>query len=69
MSAQQRYALVAVPLATAVVIWAGYSLARRSPGLPTHAAIAGPAAVTANADQLPGTIVTPHLECEIARTL
>jgi hypothetical protein len=69
MSIQRKYFLPAVTLLAAVIVWAGYSLARRQhdPNRPlTHAEIAGPAAVKANADQLPGTVVTPHLECEIA---
>ncbi len=36
------------------------------PEVAPHDEIAGPAAVKANADELPGTVVTPHLECEIA---
>ena len=68
MSIQRRYLLAAVTLSAVVVVWAGYSPAKRAhdPNEPlTHAEIAGPAAVKANADQLPGTIVTPHLEYEI----
>lgn len=68
MSIRRKYLLPAVPLLAAVVVWAGYSLAKREhdPNGPlTHAEIAGPAAVKANADQLQGTVVTPHMECEI----
>jgi hypothetical protein len=65
MPTQRKYLLVAVLLLAAVVVWAGYSLIERTHGPSTHAESAGPAAVQANADQLPGTVVTPHLECEI----
>jgi hypothetical protein len=65
MSAQRRYLLLTVPLLAAVVVWAGYSVTKRTHVPSTHAEIAGPAAVKANADQLPGTVVTPHLECAI----
>jgi len=65
MSSQRKYLLVTVPLLAAVVVWAGYSLTKRPHEPPTHAEVAGPATVQTNADQLPGTVVTSHLECEI----
>jgi hypothetical protein len=63
MSMQQKHLLVTVLLLAAVVAWTGCSRSKHSQA--SHAEIAGPAAVKADANQLPGTIVTPHLECEI----
>ncbi|MCX5646189.1 MAG: hypothetical protein NTZ17_16135 [Phycisphaerae bacterium] len=68
MSTQRKYLLIVVTLIAATAVWTGYSIATRtdeSVEPMTHAEIAGPAAVKANADQLPGTVVTPHFECEI----
>jgi hypothetical protein len=68
MSSQRKYLLIAAPLLATVVVWSGCSRSKHTqePNEPrSHAEIAGPAAIKANADQLPRTIVTPHLECEI----
>ncbi len=65
MSSQRKCLLIAAPLLAVVVVWAGYSVAKRTHVLPTHNEIAGPAVVKANAEGLPGTVVTPHLECRI----
>ena len=65
MSGQRKYLLIAAPLLTAVVVCAGYSLATHTHGSRTHAEMAGPAVTRANAERLLGTVVTPHLECEI----
>lgn len=68
VSAQYRCLLVIWVLLATRVLWAGCSRSKHTqePNKPTsRAEIAGPAAVKANADQLPGTIVTPHMECEI----
>ncbi len=63
-ASQRKYTLAAVALVV-VALWAGYTAAKRAYQRRPHADIAGPAAVKANADQLGGTVVTPHLECEI----
>jgi hypothetical protein len=64
MPIQRKYILAAVLLA-AIVLWTGYTAAKRAYERRPHADIAGPAAVKATAEELPGTVVTPHLECEI----
>jgi len=68
MSTQHRCSLVTGVVLAATVLWTGCPRSKHTqePSKPTsHAEIAGPAAVKANANQLPGTIVTPHMECEI----
>jgi len=61
---RRKYLRVVVPLAV-IMVWAGYSATKRAYERRPHAGITSPATVKANADQLPETVVTPHLECEI----
>lgn len=63
MSAQRKCLLTVAALLVVAAIWGGYSLANRLQPW-THAAIASQAG--ARAEKLRGTLVTPHLECEIA---
>ncbi len=64
MPALRKYILAAVALIL-IVLWAGYTAAKRAYERRPHADIAGPVAVKADAEALPETVVTPHLECEI----
>ncbi len=68
MTAQAGRLSVTGALLAALIVWACCSRSKHTqePNKPaSHAEITGPATVKANAERLPGTVVTPHLECEI----
>jgi hypothetical protein len=65
MSARRKYTLAGVSL-TLIILGTGYFVTKRARQAQTHEEIAEPATLKAEADRLPGTVVTPHLECEIA---